>query len=126
MNCQAMIPFCLSDKQIYKEADVVFIGTVLDKKYVEPSENTWDVCWTQESGSDCGPKIGRVKVHKVIKGSASNEVTLLAEDSCYCTGALLGEGYTYKFFVKDNKHDANFSAMGHCGTKPISEGFNEK
>ena len=106
-------PLAASD--IYEWADVVFVGTVVNREAVEFALT--QRCWKYSTSKPaCGSKVATFEVSEMIKGSVKGEVTVYSMDACYCTGSYLTKGDEYLVAAKKStgKIQAKFSSKGVC------------
>ena len=80
--------------RVVAEVEVAFVGKAIS---VEPSGYApSEICWKADTGRpQCGGKIATFEVTRSIKGGASGQVRVLAEDGCYCLGPYFKEGGEY-------------------------------
>ncbi|MEQ5835762.1 hypothetical protein [Marinobacter sp. NFXS9] len=118
ISTQAMEVSCNDAKFYLKHADIVFVGTVIDRKSIK---NKAGICWTAEQGKQCGSKVATFKIEELIKGNEANITTVFAGDGCYCVDPYLESGERYIVFATNSGDKAAYNSMNGCATQPYEQ-----
>ncbi|AFM32724.1 MULTISPECIES: hypothetical protein [Pseudomonadaceae] len=118
INTQAMEVSCNDTKFYLKHADIVFVGSVIDRK---PIKEKAGICWTVEQGKQCGSKVATFEIDEVVKGDEANITTVFAGDGCYCVDPYLESGQRYIVFATNSGEKAAYNSMNGCATQPYQE-----
>jgi hypothetical protein len=114
--------------RVAAEAEFAFVGRAISVVASDYSPN--DICWKAETReAQCGGKIATFDVTRSIKGTASGQVRVLAEDGCYCLGAYFTKGGEYLVVGSKNPtpFPADVLAKNVCwGTGPVQGELSQK
>lgn len=115
---------CDSPENFFNNADVVFVGTVIDRVPLEQNDSD-SLCWTTEQGSKCGPKKATFTVEKMLKGNHQHDdkLAITAGDACYCVSPYLNKGEKYLVFGLKTDKENQFSSMNACATTLFDERY---
>ena len=117
-NSFASQVICDSVESYFETADIVFVGTVIERVNIEESND--GICWTAARGENCGSKVATFQVDQLLKGTKSNITKVYAGDGCYCVNPYLEMGGKYVVFgVKGD--NGSYRSMNVCATRPFSE-----
>lgn len=103
-------------------AEIAFIGKVVKSDISEYASSP--ICWkTSANRPRCGGKVATLEISRTLRGEAKGQITVLAEDACYCAATYFDVGEEYLVIAKRNQTSfpAALLAEDICsGTGPAS------
>jgi hypothetical protein len=122
-GAEALMCMPKATQEIVKDADVAFVGTVISVE--DSAYKPRSICRDKTiAAPHCGGKLVTVRVTESGRGGTQGTATVIAEDSCYCTGNRWNIGSSYIVVAHKNtsKIVGQFIALDICsGTNEVNE-----